>query len=163
MDTTSVIIGSILLLLFVGPILYVIYLQSLKDKKQLKILNEEGARQNLKFDHTEISNSLLLGLDTREKKLVAIEPDNEYKTTIIDLLHISDSRILKKVIPNPSSFKDREKIMQVSIELMEAHGVEKKTSQILFYDEDGRDSEDVGSRLTTALKWEKLIKTSLSA
>ena len=162
MDTASIIIGSVLLLLFVGPVLYVIWLQSLRDKKLLKILTEEGNRHNLKFDQTEVSNSLLLGLDSRQKKLVAIEPDNEFKTTLVDLVKISDSRILKRVIPNPSNFKDREKIMQISIELMENSGVEK-SSQILFYDEDGKDSEDVGSRLTTAIKWEKLIKSSLSA
>lgn len=162
MDTASITIGSILLLLFIAPVLYVIWRQSLQDKKLLKKLSEEGARHNLKFDHTEVSNSLLLGLDSSKKKLLAIEPDNEYKTTLVDLLKISDSRILKKVIPNPSSFKDREKIMQVSIELMENSGVDK-ASHILFYDEDGKDSEDVGSRLTTALKWEKLIKANLSA
>ncbi|MDT0689673.1 hypothetical protein RM549_07740 [Salegentibacter sp. F188] len=162
MDTASILIGSVLLLLFIGPVLYVIWRQSLKDKKSLKILTEEGNRRNLKFDHTEVSNSLLLGLDSHNKKLVAIEPANEYKITHVDLVKIIDSKILKKVISNPSSFKDREKIMQVSIELMENSGVQKY-SKILFYDEDGEDSEDVGSRLTSALKWEKLIKSSLSA
>ncbi|MDT0650063.1 hypothetical protein [Autumnicola edwardsiae] len=160
MDTASITIGSILLLLFIAPVLYVIWKQSLQDKKLLKKLIEEGARYNLKFDHTEVSNSLLLGLDSGNKKLLAIEPDND-KTTLVDLVKISDSKILKKVTPNPSSFKDREKIMQVSIELMENKRGEK-VSQILFYDEDARDGTDVGTRLTSALKWEKLIKANLS-
>ncbi|MDT0675308.1 hypothetical protein [Autumnicola musiva] len=162
MDTPSLIIGSVLLLLFVGPILYAIWMQNHKERKQLRKLNEIGSGQNLKFDYTEISNSLLLGLDAQTKKLVVIEPGNNMQFNIIDLNKIGNSKILKKAVPNPDRSKGRERIIQISLELLENHGKNKAT-EILFYDEDGNDGADMSTRLFVAEKWDKLIHTSLSA
>ncbi|WP_373057298.1 hypothetical protein [Zunongwangia sp. H14] len=162
MDTPSIIIGSTLLLLFVGPILYAIWMQNHKDKKRMKKLNEIGSTQNLKYDYIEISNSLLLGLDAQARKLVIIEPENNMQYDIIDLSKIDNSKILKKAVPNADRSRGRERIIQISIELLENHGKDK-VAEILFYDEDGPESSDMAARLFLAERWEKLIHMNLSA
>ncbi len=76
MDTSSTLIGLTLFVLFMGPIFYALYRQGLKERKNKKALQNLAKTNNKNLDYTEISNSLVLGLDKAQQRLLLLEPVN---------------------------------------------------------------------------------------
>ena len=96
MDTSSIAIGVILMLLFVGPIIYLIIKQNSKDKTRLKNLKSLGSQNQMELDEIELTNSVWLGLDSKSKKLLVVEPDNNMQYDVIDLKKINQRHVSKK-------------------------------------------------------------------
>lgn len=161
MDQNSAIIGAVMALLFIGPILYMILKQQNKNKKRLKDLKNICSNNQMKPDEIELSNSLLLGLDSSSKKLVIVEPKNNMQYDIIDLNKIKASHIAKKG-PLANAGKEPSTITHLSLELSKSNPREKVT-EIVFYDEDDESSDNYDTQLFIANKWDRLIKSNLSA
>ncbi|MCF4100533.1 hypothetical protein L1I30_02525 [Gillisia sp. M10.2A] len=160
MDNSSATIGLLLLVAFIGPILFMIYKQSNKDKKRLKELKNLSAQHNMNLDHIELSNLLILGLDSKSKKLIVMEPENNMSFNVIDLQDTT-GHISQKGIPLPNAPKNKTAITHISLELLK--NKKEKVTEIVFYDEDDNNSLNAETQLFIAGKWEKLISTSLSA
>jgi len=162
MDFKSVEMGIALVLLFMVPILYMIYWQSTKDKRRLKKLKDLSTQNQMKLDHYELSNSLLLGLDSSSKKLIVVEPKNATEFDVIDLSKIDASSIAKKSEVEKNKHTGKEPIIRISLELLK-NNPKQKVTEIVFYDEDDETNMDADVQLVLAKKWENLIRPNLSA
>lgn len=160
MDTASASIGIILMILFVGPVAYIIWQQSAKDRKRLQQLKMMEIQYNLNFDQVELSPSLLLGLDSAAKKLVVITTSGDLEQQVIDLNSIHRSCV-KKVAAACSTGKEKAAVKYVLLELL--NGQAGNGKQIVFYDEDRETGYDVETQLSLANKWNILIKSHLKS
>lgn len=164
MDTTSIAIGAALILLFIGPILYLLFSQSNKDKQRLKNLTSLGSQHNLNLDQVELSNSLLLGMDSASKKLLIVEPKNNMQFDIVDLRKIDRCLVSKKGVPQENGKSGKTAFTYISLDLIK-NNPKEIVSKIVFYDEE-EDEEinyDANTQLHLANKWDQLIKNNLSA
>jgi len=155
MDNSSTLIGLGLLLLFVGPIFYLIYSQNKKERKKFKLFKQIAAENNLQLDFTEFSKILILGLDSTSRKLLYVEPINNHQSLIIDLKTIKTCEI------NTIDFPHRPgKINFISLHLKPKDN--KSLIEITFYDEDDNISMDADIEMQLAQKWSNLIRRQLS-
>ena len=161
MDTSSIAIGVILMLLFVGPILYLIIKQNSKDKSKLKNLKSLSDQHQMELDEIEITNGLMLGLDIKSKKLLVVEPQNNMQYDVIDLKKINLSHISKKGEPKVNGGKELS-VTHISLELIKNKPREIVT-EIIFYDEDDNSSYNADTQLSLANKWDRLIRANISA
>jgi len=162
MEFKSVIIGVVLILMFIVPILYMIFWQSTKDKRRLKKLKDLGSQNQMTLDHYELSNSLLLGLDSKSKKLIVVEPQNVIEFDVIDLSKIDVSAISKKSHAETNKHSGKEPLIRVCLELIK-NDPKQKVAEIVFYDEDDERNMDADVQLVLAKKWDELIRMNLSA
>ena len=162
MDFKSVEIGIALVLLFIVPIFYMIYRQSTKDKRRLKKLKDLSAQNQMTLDHYELSNSLLLGLDSSSKKLIVVEPKNAMEFDVIDLSKINVSAIAKRSDAETNKHTGKAPIIKICLELIK-NNPKQKVNEIVFYDEDDETNMDADVQLVLANKWDKLIRMNLSA
>ncbi|MCL6217169.1 hypothetical protein [Zunongwangia pacifica] len=160
MELSSTVIGITLFILFMGPIFYALYIQGLKEKKNKRALQNLAKEYNINLDYTEISNSLILGLDKTQHKLLIMEPVNAMQHQMIDLSEINKTSVIKRSVTFTENEKRKTKIIQISIELLSKSN-HKRISEILFYDEDNGDTNDMETQLFAASRWNDLIQTSL--
>jgi len=160
MELSSTVIGITLFILFMGPIFYALYIQGLKEKKNKRALQNLAKEYNINLDYTEISNSLVLGLDKTQHKLLIMEPVNAMQHQMIDLSEINKTSVIKRSVTFTENEKRKTKIIQISIELLSKSN-HKRISEILFYDEDNGDTNDMETQLFAASRWNDLIQTSL--
>jgi len=161
MDTSSIAIGVILMLLFVGPILYLIIKQNSKDKKKLNNLKALSAKNQMELDEVELTNGLMLGLDSKSKKLLVVEPKNNMQYDVIDLNKINLSHVSKKGQPKVNGGKELS-VTHISLELIKNKPREIVT-EIIFYDEDDNSSYNADTQMSLANKWDRLIRANISA
>lgn len=114
MDTASTLIGLGLLAVFVLPILFLIWQQNTKEKSRLRNLKELSIKNNLTTDTVEISATLLLGLDSKAKKLLVIEPTNNMQHQVLDLSFIKNTKVSSQPFPDKP-----ELIKRISLDLSE--------------------------------------------
>ncbi|PRX48165.1 hypothetical protein [Salegentibacter salegens] len=157
MDTASTLIGLGLLAVFVLPILFLIWQQNTKEKSRLRNLKELSIKNNLTTDTVEISATLLLGLDSKAKKLLVIEPTNNMQHQVLDLSFIKNTKVSSQPFPDKP-----ELIKRISLDLSENRN-NKKLTEIIFYDEDDNASNNASERLIVAQKWNRIISEKLSA
>ena len=162
MENASVAIGIALLLLFIGPILFMIFRQSAKEKKHLSSLKKYSEEHKMNLDEMELTNLFLLGIDQNAKKLIVVEPQRNMEYNVIDLKNINQSFISKKTIPVPGASLNKTAVTHISLELMK-NNPRERVSEITFYDEDDNASLNADSQLYLANKWNDLIQRNLSA
>lgn len=162
MENSSVLLGIGLLILFVGPILYMIIAHAAKEKKTLKLLNNLAAKHHMKLDQIEVTNSLLLGLDSNSKKFLVIDPKDHTKYEVIDLKNVGQSLVSKSGHQQKVGNKSKMALTHIGLELLKNNSKEKM-KEVIFYDEDDNDSMDADAQLFIANKWDNLIRKSLSA
>lgn len=162
MENASAIMGIALLALFVGPIIFIIINHSAKEKKVKKRLYSLATENQMKLDQVEITNSLLLGLDSTAKKFLVLDPTDHSKYDVIDLKNVGQSFVSK--IGNQQKIGNKTKLAltRIGLELLKNNSKEKM-KEIVFYDEDDNDSLDAEAQLFKATKWDDLIKKNLSA
>ncbi|WP_037318495.1 hypothetical protein [Salegentibacter sp. Hel_I_6] len=157
MDTASTLIGLGLLALFVLPILFLIWQQNSKEKIRLKSLKAISSNNNLLTDMVEVSATLFLGLDSKSKKLLVVEPTNNMQHQVLDLSEIKNTKVnTLKLNENSNSIK------RISLDLS-GKSEHKKLTEIIFYDEDDNENNDASERLIVANKWKQIITEKISA
>ncbi|TXD93560.1 hypothetical protein ES724_09915 [Gillisia hiemivivida] len=116
----------------------------------------------MKLDQIEITNSLLLGLDSTTKKFLVIDPKDHTKYEVIDLKSVGQSVVAKSGHQQKIGNKNKLALTHIGLELLKNNSKEK-VKEVIFYDEDDNDSLDADAQLFMANKWDKLIKSNLSA
>ncbi len=162
MDTSSIAIGVILMLLFIGPIVFMIIKQNSKDKKKLQNLRSLSQQNQMDLDEIELTNGVWLGLDSKSKKLLVVEPDKNMQFDVIDLRKINQSHVSKKGLPKPNGSKNELSITHISLDLIKNNPREIVT-EITFYDEDDNTSYNADTQMSLANKWDRLIRANISA
>ncbi|WP_010227434.1 hypothetical protein [Gillisia marina] len=116
----------------------------------------------MKLDQIEVTNSLLLGLDSNTKKFLVIDPKDHSKYEVIDLKNVSKSLVSKSGHQQKIGNKSKLALTHIGLELLRNNSAEK-IKEVVFYDEDDNDSLDADAQLFIANKWDNLIRKNLSA
>lgn len=157
MDKTSLMIGMLLLMVFMFPIIYVLFKQKSNEAKHKNALNKVASEKGLKLDKFETYGHLSLGLDSTAKKLIVIDPKVSEEPEVIDLKNVSRVNIAKRLQPES---RDKERIIHLGLEISDK--INKKTTEIIFYDEDDYESTDAEIRLHEAKKWDEILQKNLA-
>ena len=116
----------------------------------------------MKLDQIEVTNSLLLGLDSSSKKFLVIDPKDHSKYDVIDLKNVSQSTVSKSGHQQKIGNKSKLALTHIGLELLKNNSKEK-IKEVVFYDENDNDSMDADAQLFIANKWDNLIRKNLSA
>lgn len=157
MDKTSLMIGTLLFVVFMFPIIYVLLKQKSNETKHKKALNKIASDQGLKLDKFETYGHLSLGLDSSAKKLIVIDPKIAEQPEVIDLKNVSRVNISKTLQPGS---RNKERIIHLGLEISDKNS--KKTTEITFYDEDDYESIDAEIRLNEARQWDEILQKNLA-
>ena len=148
---SSTLIGLVLLFLFIGPIIYIIYNQN----KNERLLNKKAKEFDLKPVLTDFTPTLLIGLDTKKNKLIVIATKNR-ETNLIFLADVVQCEI--GTINEP----DRPgKLNRINL-LLIFRTKDVKPLEIIFHDDDYDINSEAEEQLQIARKWEKIIRRQLS-
>lgn len=151
-------IGTLLLVVFMFPIIYVLLKQRSQEVKHKKALNKIASEQGLKLDKFETYGHLSLGLDSSAKKLIVLDPVFNELPEVIDLKNVSGVNISKTLHPGS---RDKERIIHLALEISNKNSI--KTTKITFYDEDDYESIDADIRLNEARKWDEILHKNLAS
>ncbi len=153
METSSTLIGLFILVLFMGPIIYVIIKSSSTEKKLKKGLQSLSSQNGVSINTSEVIGNTLIGLDENVHKLVF-----SYKNKLTDAFKTVDLNTLQEC--RVSTYKERKQpVSRVALELKGS----ATTDEIIFYEENDDSSPvtDVEVCLNRANYWEKMIKQQM--
>ncbi|PVW15100.1 hypothetical protein [Marixanthomonas spongiae] len=152
METSSTLIGLFILLLFMGPILFVIIKSSTTEKRLKKSLQRLSTQNGVSINTSEVIGNTLIGLDENVHKLVF-----SYKNKLADTFKTVDLNTVKEC--RVATFKERKQpLSRVALELKSPSA----TDEIVFYQEqDDSIVTDAEVCLNRANYWEKIIKQQL--
>lgn len=157
MDTASTLMGLGLLILFVAPVGYLIYDQSLKDKKRAKKLAFLTLKKGFKLDESDNITGLSIGLDRRAGKFFLLKSANDAKLQILDLQKVTKIELVKtdedgKLISN------MDEVREISLQV---RNNDKSVKKIIFYAEEEDPVTLKTERFDNALKWQKNLQQNL--
>jgi|SRR5690606_16153838 len=158
METSSVLLGILLLLLFVGPMFYLAINQNAKQKNRIKKLNLLSQKNQINLDETEYLSPVSLGLDKASKKLVVIQQVKPRKELTLDLKEVRTCS-LRKLNADRTSTDVLDEVQDIHLVLKSAGGAEEN---IPFYLDEHDSVAEREARMAAASKWQKLIASSLN-
>ena len=152
METSSTLIGLAVLLIFMGPIIFVIIKSSTTEKRLKKNLQSMSSQNGISINTSEVIGNTLIGLDEDVHKLVF-----SYKNKLKDTFRMVDLNNTKEC--NITTFKEsKHHLKRIALQLKGA-----ETDEIIFYEEDDESSPatDAEVCLSRATYWEKMIRKQL--
>ncbi|WP_029036303.1 hypothetical protein [Salinimicrobium xinjiangense] len=155
MDTASTLMGLGLLILFVAPVGYLVYTQSLQEKKRAKKMAFLAHQQGYSLDETKNINGLSLGLDKTAKKFFLLRTGSGAKLQVIDLEEVSKID-LTKTDEDGISTSLMDEVREIALQMRNADGTVKK--KIVFYAEEEDPVTQKTERLDNAIKWQKILQ-----
>ena len=155
MDTGSLIVDIVIILVIAIPLAYLVIYSFNRERKVKKSVAKLCSQKGINLGIFEINGNLVLGIDDQQKKLILTHrKDTNNAFQIIDLPQLTDCQV--KTVKHSKITLD-----WVGLELV---GTQQK-QDIAFYVEE--DDEDPGTSaeicLQAARKWEKLIRPLLKA
>lgn len=155
MDTSSIAIGLVLLLIFIGPIGYLVIIQKNKGKACLKTLQVASQRNQLSLSETEILPTVSLGLDTASRKLLVIQNQKNGKEVLIDLAQFRSSEVVDSNAAGHSAdnYNPQE---EVHILLKGTPGTADEKISFFHEDQDSMTAKE--ERLNSAKKWNAKLR-----
>lgn len=155
MKISILLVSTILFLSIFLPLTYLVLKSSGAEKKIKKALLKIGKEHQLALDSIELHGSLILALDSTQKKLLYTTRNSLLSNVqIIDLLSLSDCQVRTLRVGGKY-------LESVSLELINSNSKQS----IVFYEEqqdDGPVTEPMSS-LVEAEKWKKLIQPLLKS
>ncbi|WP_372919948.1 hypothetical protein [Salegentibacter sp.] len=155
MDTASTLIGLSLLVIFLGPIFYLILIENRKNIVGRQALLRIADANALQPKEIEVNTSVYLGLDARKKKLIYINYTNKNEFKVIDLNIVSNVNLETKDFPEKPG-----KINFISLKFT-GKSKSEGNSELVFYDEYGENGDDAEVQYNLARKWQKFIENCL--
>jgi len=163
MNSGSLIIGIVLVLLFVIPIYFLSRKNSSKDKKLLTFFINMAEQQGLNLSQTEIWDSIyFIGMDQEAEKLFYLKKteENEEKV-LIGIKEIEKCRVdnVIRTIKEGKYTTSATDRIELKIKLNNSNGSEKA---IEFYNAHGAGHLILSNQLHLADKWAKTINQKVS-
>ncbi|MFD2517435.1 hypothetical protein [Salinimicrobium flavum] len=152
MDTGSTLLGIGLLLLFITPIGYLIYNQSMQEKKTAKQMRITAANVGMNLSQLDLLPLLALGLDKTAEKLLVLTPENK-KTHLIDLHKVTSAEVVKKYHLNHTTTL-LDDVEEISLTLKNG---KEPYEKVIFYREGKNAVTEKEKLLQTAIKWQKIV------
>jgi len=142
MDTSSLVLGTFFLTIFMVPLLFVVFNQSKDRKKHLKQLNKTASKNNLNLDETEVTFWATLGFDKTSKTLVFGDNQRKCDLDVIAVKELKDVQLT-------TLEHTKNKIKYVAIKLI----WNSRVKEIVFYNEKADTTADALVGLHLAKKW----------
>lgn len=155
MDLTSTLIGLGILLLFIGPVIFLIVNQNRKINFRKRKLMKYAEENNMQLSEIDIEPGVFIGLDKSKKKLIFAEPKNDYQYFIINLQEVSTVKI------QTIDFPEREGKMNLISLIFSGKTKKEKAGEIIFYDENNDAAPDAEVQYQSAKKWQNIIQSQL--
>jgi hypothetical protein len=152
METISIELGLLFLVLFTMPVLYVIIKSAGGEKRVKKVIIALSKDQNLSLKNIEVIGNTIIGMDESHHNLVLSNRKNPKETFQIVPVRSITSCTLKTVrIKNKS-------LENVELELI---GPKLKKEIVFYEDQDESIVIDAEACLHEVQKWERAIKKNL--
>jgi len=152
MDTISFELGILFLLLFMMPVLYIIFKSTIAQKRIKKEIQSLGKKQNLTIKNIEVIGNTIIGMDENHHNLVFSNIKKTKETfQIVPVGAIKTCAVKTGRIRNKS-------LDTVGLELM---GPELKKEILFYQEEDESIAMDGEVCLHEVRKWEKTINQNL--
>lgn len=116
MDTSSIIIGVITLIICAIPFVRVSRGNKKRRNKNLKSLKDWTIENNLKLDKIESHSDFILGLDSNEKTFVFFKESNENSIEKIPLSNVTQVNLVKETTVSNDAKGLNSRIAKVSLE-----------------------------------------------
>lgn len=147
-------IGLILLLIFIGPIIYLLVRQKINHRNHIKVLKNLCDVNNILPDFNEISGAYLIGLDSKERKLIYLRAGEQENYKLIDLNEYASCKIGSTKISETEAENVWLKLNNKSQHQL--------PMEIIFYD-NARDMHlDSDVQFVLAQKWQAIIRQNLT-
>lgn len=147
-------IGLLLLLIFIGPIIYLLIKQKINHRNHLKVLKNLCDVNNILPDFNEISGDYLLGLDSRERKLIYLRSGEQENYKLIDLNEYASCSVGSTKIPETGAANVWLKLNNKSQHQL--------PMEITFYDNDRDIHLDSDVQYVLAQKWQAIIRQNIT-
>jgi hypothetical protein len=159
MDTSSIIIGVALVVVFVLLIWFSNYKRNQKQKKRLEKLKNFAEKQGFQISESENINDIVLGIDKVNNKVLFVKESKNIEITI-DLQTIKKCDI-NEISRNVETHSGKQKVVD-KIELL-FYPIDNKNSNISleFYNEANGDLQLSGEHQFLE-KWIKIIDNQIS-
>ncbi|GAB2762939.1 hypothetical protein GCM10010465_04950 [Actinomadura fibrosa] len=149
--------GLGLLLVFIGPIGYLLVNQSVQEKHRKKAIFEVAAKKELNLNRFDFLPDLSLGLDEEKDQFLVISFGKKKITRVLDLKDISRCEIGKKYEGNKVS-SAVDDIREVTLVLDQKNA---PSETIVFYKEELHSVIEKEMRLQMANTWRGIISDRL--
>ena len=156
MDLSAILIGLGFLLVFIGPIAFLIITQKKKQKAKTKKLLEVSKKHNLNPEVVETTSMIAIGLDPKVKQLIVVEPRRDDSFEVVDLSEVKSCRIRTS-----GNSKNPDSYTYVGIDLT-SKGESAKKIELTFYDDQEELNLTVEAELLRAKRWQELLEKQLS-
>ena len=159
MDFSTLILGTILVLLIAAPIGLLIRSGKKRTEKMQKLLKELAQKYELNFDFHETWNDKMLAIDSKSRWLIyARKPGNESGEQLIDLSKIQKCVINKK---EKKQKRGESAILRVELQLFHKHQP-GHIDCIVLYDIDQDEAVEGGYHYEIARRWQQSISNGLN-
>ena len=157
METASTLMGLGLLILFIAPVGYLLYDQSIKDKKRGKRMALLAQQKGFNLDVTENITGLSIGLDKNAGKFLFLKSGDDSRLQVIDLEKVKKIELVKADEDGKLN-NNFDEIREISLQLNNSDASVKK---IIFYAEEEDPVTQKIERYDNALKWQEILNQSL--
>ena len=156
MDTTVTIIGIVIAIIVAIPIYFSARTNSVNKTKILEIKKKFNSLNPKEFDLTESQNKKTLTIDTKNRKFILMNFNNNQKEfTFVDLKTISSCKLVLTTEGKSDS------IIKIDFEFQEKESSKKITIPFYDFDDDRIKQISVYQDHQFAKKWLKIIQDSI--
>ena len=156
MDTTVTIIGIVIAIIVAIPIYFSARTNSVNKTKILEIKKKFNPSNPKEFDLTESQNKKTLTIDTKNRKFILMNFNNNQKEfTFVDLKTISSCKLVLTTEGKSDS------IIKIDFEFQEKESSKKITIPFYDFDDDRIKQISVYQDHQFAKKWLKIIQDSI--
>lgn len=159
METKTLILGAITILVLVVPFVYVYIKNHKKDSKTKSILTKYADAENSKIDESDTLSNFAIGIDYNQYKLFFIKHSKNNETEqIIDLNEIKNVRLVNE--KRAVKIGKTSTLVVEKIEIVLTSNIPNKPDYILgLYDENI--NFVLGGEVQLADKWVAILETAL--
>lgn len=155
MDSSSIIIGLVILALVILPFIYFSTRNKNKENKNVKEFIQTGLKYGLEFSETEQWGNCLLGLDPVKRKILFRQfSGDQFTETVFDLNEVKSCSLLVNNLQSAGTSQAPDKI-----ELVFQPKNKKAVENLQLYNSET--DHVVYTQLEIGEKWTKLINESL--
>lgn len=160
MDIASIIIGTVLLIGFIGPLVWVQMKQQNQDNQFLKKCNQIAVNERLILSVQEVWNrDFFIGMDESKKVLIYVHLVNGFlEQEVIPLNQIISNKLVKTDRSWVVKGQTKSHIERLELQF-KLSGNSEKEVKLLFYD--AMQSLTLIGELEIIRKWDELIKKEL--
>jgi hypothetical protein len=132
MDTSSILIGVLTLIIWAIPFTLVSRRNKKRNNKNLKLLSDWSIENKLKLDKIESHSDFILGLDSTEKTFVFFKGSSENRIVKIPLFNVSQVQLVKETVVSNDNSVHNSRIKSVYLEFSQKNSQSQSLQIELF-------------------------------